>query len=210
MRRVNGLKYKNNMRMWIGVLCLAFILTVPFLTPVKQYLSIPHNLATVNDQTPLELPSLGENVSVSSSDQRVETFESSVYAHNTGDSELVYEVAGLPVKKVNLSLLEDVKVIPGGQSIGVQLQTQGVLVVGHHLVNGKDGQLSPGEDAKVKVGDIILTINGEAVEKMEEVKPIVEKARKENKPLELLIKRIIKRWKPHCSLLLMIKNKNTE
>src|SRR5690625_3840182 len=139
MRRVNGLKYKNNMRMWIGVLCLAFILTVPFLTPVQKYLSIPNNLITVNDQTPLELPSLGENVSVLSPDQRVETFESSVYAHNTGESELVYEVAGLPVKKVNLSLLEDVKVIPGGQSIGVQLQTQGVLVVGHHLVNGKDG-----------------------------------------------------------------------
>lgn len=189
MRRVNGLKFKNNMRMWIGVLCLAFILTVPFLTPVQKYLSIPNDLVTLHDQTPLDLPSLGESVSVHSTDQSVETSQSSVYAHNTGESELVYEVAGLPVKKVNLSLLEDVKVIPGGQSIGVQLQTQGVLVVGHHLVNGKDGQLSPGEDAKVKVGDIILTINDQAIEKMEDVKPIVEKAGDENKPLELLIKR---------------------
>src|SRR5690625_189178 len=85
MRRVNGLTYKNNVRMWIGFLCLAFILTVPFLTPVQKYLSIPNNFITVNDQTPLELPSLGENVSVLSPDQRVETFESSRSEEHTSE-----------------------------------------------------------------------------------------------------------------------------
>lgn len=33
-----------------------------------------------------------------------------------------------------MKVLKDFKVIPGGQSIGVKLNTKGVLVVGHHLI----------------------------------------------------------------------------
>ena len=36
------------------------------------------------------------------------------------------ELAGLPVKKVDVNVLKDFKVIPGGQSIGVKLNTLGV------------------------------------------------------------------------------------
>ena len=70
------------------------------------------------------------------------------------------EFAGFPVKKVDVNVLKDFKVIPGGQSIGVKLNTVGVLVVGHHLVNTEDGKKSPGEIAGIKIGDIITEING--------------------------------------------------
>ena len=42
------------------------------------------------------------------------------------------------------------KLVPGGQSIGVQLHTLGVLVVGHHLVNGIEGGESSRRNAKYK------------------------------------------------------------
>ena len=45
---------------------------------------------------------------------------------------MLLEFAGFPVKKVDVNVLKDFKVIPGGQSIGVKFNTLGVLVVGHH------------------------------------------------------------------------------
>src|SRR5699024_5794474 len=74
-------------------------------------------------------------------------------------------------------------------SIGVQLHTKGVLVVGHHLVNGENEILSPGEDAKINVGDVILQINGNDIKKMEDIKPHVEEAGKNKEELKLKIKR---------------------
>src|SRR5699024_2257662 len=94
-----------------------------------------------------------------------------------------------PIKKVDLSVLEDKKIIPGGQSVGIQLHTLGVLVVGHHLVNGKEGETSPGEDAEINVGDIIVKINGEKIHDMKEVKPFVEKAGKNGESLDVTLKR---------------------
>lgn len=85
--------------------------------------------------------------------------------------------------------IEQVKVIPGGQSIGVKLHTLGVLVVGHHLVNGKEGEMSPGEAADINVGDIILEIDGEEIRQMGDIKPLVEKAGEKKSSLEVTIKR---------------------
>ena len=51
--------------------------------------------------------------------------------------------------------------IPGGQSIGISLQTQGVLVVGYApILNEKDDVRYPAKEAGVNVGDVILSING--------------------------------------------------
>ena len=61
-------------------------------------------------------------------------------AEKPGTNELLLDVAGLPVKKVDVQVLEDFKVVPGGQSIGVKLHTLGVLVVGHHLVINNEGK----------------------------------------------------------------------
>ncbi|TQS74700.1 SpoIVB peptidase [Ornithinibacillus gellani] len=92
-------------------------------------------------------------------------------------------------EKVDASL-KNKKVIPGGQSIGVQLHTLGVLVVGHHLVYG-DGESpqSPGEKAKIYVGDVILKINDETIHGMSEIKPFVEEAGKKGNKLKVTIKR---------------------
>ncbi|WP_100488231.1 SpoIVB peptidase [Sporolactobacillus pectinivorans] len=58
---------------------------------------------------------------------------------------------------------QEIRLIPGGQSIGVRISTKGVLVVGYHLVDGPEGQLSPGESAGIKIGDVITKINGRPV-----------------------------------------------
>ena len=182
----------NKLRLILGVILLSLVVAVPLLTPVNKYLSIPNEIVTFSDNSQLHLPQLGENVIVAASDQShaVKAIDSTnFYTEEPGNGELVYEVNGFPIKKVNVSVLEDMKVIPGGQSIGVQLHTLGVLVVGHHLINGKSGETSPGEDADIKVGDVILEINGEPIKNMNDIKEYVEKAGQEKEKLDLKIKR---------------------
>ncbi len=94
-----------------------------------------------------------------------------------------------------------IQVIPGGQSIGVKLHTKGVLVVGYHIVKGEERIYSPGEEASIQVGDMIVEMNGHIIEKMQDIKPIVEQAghdntdiavklRRNNKEIETLLKPI--------------------
>ncbi len=67
--------------------------------------------------------------------------------------------------------------IPGGQSIGVLLSTDGVTVVGFSPVVQEDGSMTtPAEDAGLVVGDFITHINGEAVLCNEDVAAVVAKA----------------------------------
>ncbi len=86
-------------------------------------------------------------------------------------------------------LKDEIKIVPGGQSIGVQLQTLGVLVVGHHMVQGKTGTISPGEEAKVHIGDMIVEINGKPIKALTEIKPYVNEAGKNNEELKVKLKR---------------------
>jgi stage IV sporulation protein B len=184
-------KKTDRIRIVTGVLLLLGMLIVPFTPPIQNYFTIPNKIITFQNQFPIKVPSLGNSVQVhaAANDQAEAVNASSFHVEEPGDTQLIYTMAGVPIKKVDVSVLKDVKVIPGGQSIGVQLQTLGVLVVGHHLVNGDHGTLSPGEDANIKVGDVIMEMNGKDIEEMKDVKPIVEEAGKKSKPLKIKVKR---------------------
>jgi stage IV sporulation protein B len=61
-----------------------------------------------------------------------------VASRAAGQARLTFKLFGtVPIKQVKVQVLPQVKVIPGGQSIGVKLKSAGVLVVGHHAV-GQD------------------------------------------------------------------------
>lgn len=107
----------------------------------------------------------------------------------SGESQVVLELAGIPIKQVNVDVIPEYKVYPGGQSIGVKLNTLGVLVVGHHQVDTVEGKQSPGEIAGIQVGDIITKINGETIEQMSDVAPFVQNAGKTGAPLDVVITR---------------------
>lgn len=155
-------------RTWIGLLLLLLIFAVPF---VQNNLSIPDQMSA-QKQSANDISVFGSNA-----------------AGETGSWELVSQLTGFPGNTAEASELDDLRIMPGGQSIGVQLHTLGVLVVGHHQVKGKNGMVSPGEKADIKVGDVILKINGQDIKKMEDVKPIVEKSGKKNEPLTVTLKR---------------------
>ncbi|WP_028983825.1 SpoIVB peptidase [Sporolactobacillus terrae] len=81
---------------------------------------------------------------------------------------------------------KDLRLIPGGQSIGVQLNTKGVLVVGYHLVTTSKGESSPGESAGIRVGDVITKINGRQMGSINDVRKFMTHMNQE-KPLHVTL-----------------------
>lgn len=105
-------------------------------------------------------PSVGAAVSISRNGSSYE-----IMALKPGTADLSLNLWGyIPIKSIQIQSLPPKKVVAGGHSIGVSLQSQGILVVGFAPVLGHDGQKCyPGRDAGMEIGDKIMAVDGQAV-----------------------------------------------
>lgn len=177
------MKNKINLKLIIGISLVIALLILPF------YLNDKHNLFHSTSQTSYGYDSM---LSLSElKDDATHLFSSNKTEKVNGQKQsilkpsFVYKKHTVEASKKKDATVSDKKIIPGGHSIGVQLHTLGVVVVGHHLVE----EISPGEDASIEVGDIILEMNGTKIKKLEDVKPIVRTAGKDNENIKVKIKR---------------------
>ncbi|MBX9186145.1 SpoIVB peptidase [Clostridium sp. K04] len=83
----------------------------------------------------------------------------------------------IPIKSVAVQKLEDIKLYPGGTSVGIKLSTEGVLVVGFSDVDTRDGnELSPSKAAGIQLGDVLLKVNGKDVESSKQLITLIKEA----------------------------------
>lgn len=68
----------------------------------------------------------------------------------------------LPLKTVR-SASQGRTVVPGGDVVGVVLQTEGVQIVGFDRIDTAGGTVSPAFSAGLREGDMICAVNGQAV-----------------------------------------------
>ncbi|MGN8645430.1 SpoIVB peptidase [Gracilibacillus sp. HCP3S3_G5_1] len=185
------MKY-DYVRKSIGLILLVILFVLPWYSPFQIYLSIPNEIKTFSQSESVSLPLLGNDVTVSATNEDAVQYATDLMNYSleeSGNDEVTYTLGQVPLKKVDVEVFDDFRIIPGGQSIGINLQTQGVLVVGHHLVTTDNGTISPGEQANVEVGDSIISINDKTIKSMEEVAPMVKEAGENNESLSLEIKR---------------------
>jgi len=106
-----------------------------------------------------------------------------------GQTNLELKLLGLiPVKSYNVNVVNRPMVIPGGNAIGVRMNTKGVLIVAvTDIIDTNGNRVSPARSAGLKVGDSILEINGEKIVSSEQVVDILNK--NEDRELELLVLR---------------------
>ena len=72
--------------------------------------------------------------------------------------------------------------VPGGHSIGVQMDVKGVLIVGLEDIETPEGDtINPGLRAGLQIGDLILSVNGTKVYKAGEVEQLVNEIQDEVK-----------------------------
>lgn len=82
----------------------------------------------------------------------------------------------IPIKNVNVNLVEEKELIPCGTPFGVKIFTQGVMIIGLSDIKTDDGVFNPAKSAGIKKGDIILNINGKEVLSNEDILKIVEES----------------------------------
>lgn len=85
-----------------------------------------------------------------------------------GESSLILDMLGLPVRKIKLRITSPRVVIPGGHSIGVALRTKGVLVVGVSDIASDEGMVCPARSAELRSGESIAAIDGIPVNSVNE------------------------------------------
>lgn len=111
-----------------------------------------------------------------------------------------------PIKSISLKKMTDIEVIPGGNSVGVKLSSEGVLVVGHSNVKiNNEVKESPGKCAGIEIGDIITEVNGKKVETSSQ---LIENVRSSEK--EIIDINIIRDGKKLKKEVNLIKENNNE
>lgn len=81
---------------------------------------------------------------------------------NSGIAKLNFKFLGIfPVRNVKVNVVNQAYLVPGGEAIGVKLNTKGVLVVAtSEILSVDDKTYNPARNAGIKVGDSITMIDG--------------------------------------------------
>lgn len=139
----------------------------------------------------------GQNIVASIFDKPIETIYSSNIikakenTNNIFTKKYIIEKERGLLLKTKSTLVQDnlnIMVYPGGQPIGVKLNTKGVLVVALSDIEGINGKTpSPAANAGVEIGDNIIKINNIVVNHAEDVTKFVN--RQKNSELILKVQR---------------------
>ncbi|MGL4848974.1 MAG: SpoIVB peptidase [Clostridium sp.] len=83
-----------------------------------------------------------------------------------------------PLKTVEVHKVKDLEVYPGGDSIGIKLSSKGVLVVGFsEIIKGDEKIESPAKKFGINIGDSILEINDQKIQKSKDVSKCIENSK---------------------------------
>ena len=106
-----------------------------------------------------------------------------IQSNQIGKTSLTLKLFGkVPIKKLDVSVLPRVYIIPGGQSIGVKLRSAGALVVGHYTHSKHIRQV-------IQVGDYLLKINNRSIRNIYDVAQAVKEAGEQKQKLLIKIMR---------------------
>lgn len=139
--------------------------------PVKQLVSLPERVSLQQGQHitfDLKVPG---KMAVRSSDARIVEAEPirgrkaesvSVFSRNVGEATVSTKLFGLlPWKAVRVNVVPRREVVVGGQSIGVILHSNGLIVIGYQRIGANN--TSPAADAHIEIGDVVERVNGAPV-----------------------------------------------
>jgi stage IV sporulation protein B len=91
----------------------------------------------------------------------------------------------IPLKVVKVDVLSNVQLVPCGNTIGVRISTDGVMVLGTGQVNSEDGKAYEPGKGVIKSGDLILQANHVKLNTKEQLIEQIESCNGSNMDLEI-------------------------
>lgn len=112
-----------------------------------------------------------------------------IVALKPGQASVQFKLMGyIPVKSIAVETLPPRRLVVGGHSIGVMLQSRGIMVVGFAPIVKANGEKAyPARDSGVQIGDLIMQVDGKKVSNENDLARIVDNT--SNGQLVLAIKR---------------------
>lgn len=102
----------------------------------------------------------------------------SIQSEHEGTVNMKLSVLGIPVRNVKLAVLPDTEVIPCGMTVGVRINTEGVMVLGTGSVQGDNNISYEPSKGILKSGDLIMKADGKDIKNKEELIETIEKCSK--------------------------------
>ncbi len=112
-----------------------------------------------------------------------------IVALKPGKVSLQLKILGfVPIKSILIESIPPKRVVVGGHSIGVLLQSRGIMVVGFAPVITENGEKKyPARDQGIQIGDLIVGVNGNILTNENDLARIIDKSK--NKEISLTIRR---------------------
>lgn len=79
----------------------------------------------------------------------------------------------VPIKTVNVDVVTDTMLVPCGTPFGIKMFTNGVVIVGVADIQTAEGNVNPAAVSGLKIGDVIVAVNGKKVYTNAEIAEIV-------------------------------------
>lgn len=164
-------KYK---KIFAFVFALIFVLTAFSLSAIvytnnalpSDYSVFEGEKLNIKSNIPIKAEYQGENIS-----------NSSVVKASSKNYTVNLKALGIfPIKQANVSVVSENSVLVLGKPFGIKIYTDGVMVVGIDNVLTENGKVTPAENAGLKKGDIIVSINSQNVYSNEDVAKIIEQS----------------------------------
>ena len=116
----------------------------------------------------------------------IESLKSKVEKNN--NSKAVLKLFGIiPIKEVSIKSVDSPVLVPGGNPFGIKLLSDGVMVIGVGDVKAENGAVSPSVNAGIKIGDVIISVNGQKVMTNAEIGNIISASN--GNPVDIILKR---------------------
>ncbi|WP_202903166.1 SpoIVB peptidase [Paenibacillus gorillae] len=189
---------------WFGLVLVFFVCMVGLSAPFQHFAAFPNELRLFSGQLKRLQYGVPVHAEVTVDPHMLQVNGSknqslsvnlneplSLQPHHSGTTSMKVKLFGkIPFKTVKVNVMPDLRVIPGGQTIGVKVKSAGILVVGHHQVSSANGaKKSPGEEAGLRLGDLIVKIDGKPINEVRKIADLVEQAGNAHRPLAITYKR---------------------
>lgn len=157
------------------LLCTTSLIIAPILILVLittiSISNLPNKIYTKDEKTVQSIAPIGNTINK---------------VNNNNEYEIKF-LGMIPLKSLEVEKIKDLEVYPGGNPVGVRVNSEGVLIVGYSdiEVNNKKEE-SPGKAGGLEVGDIILKINGEEMESSIDLLKTIKECEKEDIKVDIL------------------------
>lgn len=164
--------------LWIIALCATIVVLFVCNIRFSAIYSLPEGFLATHEEVEQSNKNAYFGSFVSAS---LENLTQSVSTDKHSEGTIVFKLFGfIPIRKINVVCANEEEVYLGGVPIGINISTQGAIVINEKMVETGNGFIDTEKNVQFKEGDLLTKINGVSVSSLDNLTQIIENSEDEN------------------------------